>query len=271
MNGFSSGRQPTDRDVPMMDSSGSEMVAFGTNPEQNPYFGDDFRPLRDAGKNIMQMLRRDETSVHGDLYRRIMSTNPAGRIGSSNGGSSRIVDGANASRVNSSMRSANDAESNPAHKYFPPGSDGSNKIEEKADVDPGPIQHKQTIPLPPYLQEVRFKAKVSILMGLFPEAELAWMTADDTVYLWTYHRNGGKAHGIRGTSASGGESQFLEFKVPSKQPIVSVGLAPPKKGEFRITYIDTVCVFLFVSKPFGLRVPCSYMVCYGYGLHTNTL
>jgi hypothetical protein len=209
--------------------------------QQNQYWRDDFRPLRDAGKNILQMLRRDETSVHADLYRRIMSTNQVGR----------------SSRTSSASRTGNDADSNPAHRYFPYDNDDTAKKGDSANSDSnssngnssnnssnvdvsgvasGPIKHAQTIPLPPYLREVRSKAKVAILMGLFPEAQLAWMTTDDTVYLWAYHQSSGNINGIRSGSGAGGgvENQFLEFKVPSGQPIVSVGLVPPKKGELGI-------------------------------------
>lgn len=218
-------------DVTMVDSNGGFYSSSTIGDHQGEYWKDDFRPLRDAGKNVLQMLRRDETSVHGDLYRRIMSTNPAGRIGV---GSRININGGNGNvGASSTMAAANDADSNPAHRYFPSeeaehNSSDSNDI--NIDVD-GPIKHNQTIPLPPYLSEMRSKAKVSILMGLFPQAELAWMTTDDTVYLWTYHQNSGYANGIR--SGGGVENQFLEFRVPSHQPIVSVGLAPPKKGVFR--------------------------------------
>jgi len=201
--------------------------SYPSQSQQSQYWSDDFRPLRDAGKNVLQMLRRDETSVHGDLYRRIMSTNQVqGRIGG-----------------NSRSRTTNDSESNPAHRYFPyednnnNNKDGNiisnNNNNNNVDVA-GPIKHSQTIPLPPYLREVQSKAKIAVRMGLFSEAELCWMTTDDTVYLWAYHQNSGNINGIRGTSGGGGvENQFLEFKVPSGQPIVSVGLAPPKKGVFR--------------------------------------
>mmetsp|Transcript_11676 Transcript_11676/g.29571 ORF Transcript_11676/g.29571 Transcript_11676/m.29571 type:complete len:1883 (+) Transcript_11676:126-5774(+) len=213
---------PADADVTMADSNGDTFYSGPAQDQRSEYWKDDFRPLRDAGKNVLQMLRRDETSVHGDLYRRIMSTNPSGRIGIGGGGASST-----ASTI------TNSADSNPAHRYFPSEeAENSSTDANDADIDVvGPIKHNQTIPLPPYLLEMRSKAKVSILMGLFPEAELAWMTTDDTVYLWTYHQNSGNANGIR--SGGGVENQFLEFRVPSRQPIISVGLAPPKKGVFR--------------------------------------
>jgi len=219
---------------------GNNIPSFSTavavfEDNQRSYWKDDFRPLRDAGKNVLQMLRRDETSVHGDLYRRIMSTNPRGRIGIGGriNGTGTTIGGDSSS----TLAAANDADSNPAHRYFPSEEAETNGGDiggetNRTDVEVGgPMKHKQTIPLPPYLQEMRTKAKASLLMGLFPEAELAWMTADDTVYLWTYHQNSGNANGIR--SGGGAENQFLEFRVPSHQPIVSVGLAPPKKGVFR--------------------------------------
>ena len=213
----------------MVDSNRDSYSPGATQGQQVEYWKDDFRPLRDAGQKVLQMLRRDETSVHGDLYRRIMSANPGGRIGVGSG----TISGSSGS---STMTAANDADSNPAHRYFPSEEAETNSSDSSdTDVDVvGPIKHNQTIPLPPYLLEVRSKAKVSILMGLFPEAELAWMTTDDTVYLWTYHQNSG----IR--SGGGVENQFLEFQLPSRQPIISVGLARPKKGAFLLSLVQTI-------------------------------
>ena len=215
----------------MADKNENYQSSKVVSDERGEYWKDDFRPLRDAGKNVLQMLRRDETSVHGDLYRRIMSTNPSGRngIGMSIGGSS-----------SSTMAVANDADLNPAHRYFPSDDGGKNSTDGTNSTDGdivGPIKHNQTIPLPPYLIEVRKKAKVSLLMGLFPEAEIAWMAADDTVYLWTYQQNTSSAGGLRGQG--GAESQFLEFQVSSRQPIISVGLAPPKKGAYESEVLKT--------------------------------
>ena len=207
-------------------SFSTSMTVVGDN--HRSYWKDDFRPLRDAGKNVLQMLRRDETSVHGDLYRRIMSTNPAGRIGINGTGTAFGGDSS------STLVGANDVNSNPAHRYFPSEEAETNARDVNSETNTtdvevgGPMKHTQTIPLPPYLQEMRSKVKFATRMGLFPEAELAWMTTDDTVYLWTYHQNSGNANGIR--SGGGAENQFLEFRVPSHQTIISVGLAPPKKG-----------------------------------------
>lgn len=145
-------------------------------PDQSDYWKDDFMPLQNAGKSILKALRNDESSTHGDLYRRILSS------------------------TSTTNTFAAESESSVNHRYF---SDGTWK-------------HASSIPLPSFLQEQLAKAKMSSMMGLFPEAELAWMTIDDCIYLWTYTR-----------SADG---EFLSFQVPSHQPIVSVGIAPPKQG-----------------------------------------
>jgi hypothetical protein len=92
-----------------------------------------------------------------------------------------------------------------------------------------------------------------MLMGLFPQAGLAWMALDDTVYLWSF-RSTATTYGPDGQPAGG--SQFLQLTVPggagatavggagaaapatsssvgNRPIIVSVGLAPPKPGEFK--------------------------------------
>ncbi|KAG7360980.1 Nup133 N terminal like protein [Nitzschia inconspicua] len=181
------------------------------------YWQDDFRPLRDAGKGILAILRRDETSSQGDLYRRIIS-----KVGS-----------------------GTDPETNPDHHYFYPGdnsnqtniannnkgtNDNSDDWAFAPDSKESPIQHVGTIPLPPELQEKRKNVKISTMMGLFPQGELAWLTVDGTVYLWSYNS---ALDGTADGAAKAGESkQMIEFQMPSKQPIVSVGLAPPKPGVF---------------------------------------
>jgi nuclear pore complex protein Nup155 len=57
-------------------------------------------------------------------------------------------------------------------------------------------------------------------MGLLREANLAWMSSDDKLFLWS-------------TRAGANGSSFCSFVTPSGQSIVSVGIAPPKKGVFK--------------------------------------
>jgi Nup133 N terminal like len=197
------------------------------------YWRDDFRPLQDAGKHILGVLRKDESNPQGDLYRRIIS-----KVGS----------GA-------------DPEINPDHHYFYPGiankpSDGisstnnngsasTNNWTFTTDSKESPIRHVGTVPLPPELQDRRKKVKISTMMGLYPQGELSWLTVDQTVFLWSY--NSALDGTPDGASRAGESTQVMEFEMPSKQPIVSVGLAPPKPGKWleicsRTTFRD---IYLF--------------------------
>jgi hypothetical protein len=83
------------------------------------------------------------------------------------------------------------------------------------------LSHQRSVPLPPFLAQQLEQAKVSTYMGLFPQAELSWLTVDDKLYLWSYN-----------TSQNSMDPQdFSWFTVPSHRPIVSVGLVPPKQGK----------------------------------------
>jgi Nup133 N terminal like len=204
-------------------------AAAGPPGDRSSYWNDDFHPLYDAGKIILAKLRNDEQK--GDLYRRIMSKTPANATtvatsgpggassrsnGTSNGGVAGGVGPAGSAADDAASEESNNYD--PSHHYFPNG----------------PVRHSKSIPLPPYLQDLlTTKLKVSTTMGLFPQAEMAWMTIDDTVYLWTYNASFVSSGNVgTGMSATYHPSNhFLEFQVPSRQPIISVGLAPPKPGE----------------------------------------
>lgn len=169
----------------MMDSNGSTPGEHNaTSVNHSEYWKDAFVPLQHAGKAILQVMRKDETSPHGDLYRRILST------------------------PSTVPTTSGEMESIPNHHYFFDGG--------------GRCSHKQSIPLPAYLQDQLAQAKVSNVMGLFEQAQMAWMTIDDTIYVWSYNY-----------ASMSEQTEFLHFRVPSHQPIISAGLARPKPGVFR--------------------------------------
>jgi hypothetical protein len=146
---------------------------------EDEYWKDDFRPLQASGKLILKALREDESAPDADLYRRITNTSSA------------------------SQRD---------HHYFFDDSDSS-----KGAAALYQMEHERSVPVPPLLTNQLKTAKKQSLMGLFPEAQLAWMTVDEKLFLWS--------------SASGSNpTDFLNFEVPSHREIVSVGLVPPKKG-----------------------------------------
>ena len=187
--------------------------------EDSKYWKDDFTPLQTAGASILQVLRQDEAAADADLYRRITSSAAATTGTETNG--------------------ANNSNQNKSHLYF----------EDSSPVALSQLCHQRSIPIPPFLTPKLAKCKVSTYMGLFPQAELAWMTVDDTLYLWSFKNPSGAATAGAGLhmrqgynpSMSFGPSQnsyhanatsedFLWFTVPSHRPIVSVGLVPPKQG-----------------------------------------
>lgn len=186
-------------------SSNSQSPSPG-GTELSEFWSDDFAPLQSAGKAVLKVLRKDEASPHGDLYRRILSTPSA--------------------PPSASTASSSYADAIPNHHYF-------------AD---GKFAHSQSIPLPQFLQDQLSKAKMATLMGLFPQAQMAWMTIDHTIYLWSY--NSGASAG----EAAASENEFLYFQVPSRQPIVSAGLARPKPGTLKLACVSTSSTARVVPK-----------------------
>mmetsp|Transcript_14692 Transcript_14692/g.35843 ORF Transcript_14692/g.35843 Transcript_14692/m.35843 type:complete len:1892 (-) Transcript_14692:135-5810(-) len=220
-----------------------------TDYERGAYWDDDFRPLRDAGKFILDALRQDESSPNADLYVRINSSSTAPTWSES-------------SRVAISSSSLDQQESNPSHRYFSAesssGSNGNNNNNNndmyRTDVgEAAVVRHRETLPLPGHLREMMSRVRTQMLMGLFPQAGLAWMALDDTVYLWSY-RSTGTTYGPDGRPVAG--AQFLKFTVPStggnRPIIVSVGLAPPKPGVFR----ESVDWCLIITTKDEARVYC---------------
>lgn len=164
------------------------------------FWRDDYAPLQAAGKAVLAALREDEEAPDADLYRRIVSSGPG------------------------------------SHLYYP--STGANaSLHEAGSASPGSvpaptatIAHLRSVPLPPYLARELKATRFSSLMGLLPEADLAWMSVDERLYLWSYDSSPGS---FATASAAGGIENFCTFVNPSGQMVVSVGLVRPKKGKLQ--------------------------------------
>lgn len=151
---------------------------------------------------MLREMRGDEAAPDADLYRRITNSGGGGG-GMSSSGSTTVGGGA----TTSTPTNTTDTKS---HNYFHQESCSSSHI-----------SHSRSVPLPPFLAQQLEQAKISTYMGLFPQAELSWLTVDDKLYLWSYN-----------TSHNSMDPQdFSWFTVPSHRPIVSVGLVPPKQGK----------------------------------------
>ena len=158
----------------------------------------------------MAALREEESSNAADLYRRIAS-------GSSGTDEDR----------GHLYRSLDTTIMKDGSRHI--GRDGDaagGSATVSCDVHPS-LEHTESIPLPNYITNVLKDTKLSSQMGILPDANIVWVSVDDALYLWEYQRD--TVHGAGKTSNNADD--FVCFKVPSGQCIVSLGLVKPKVGK----------------------------------------
>jgi nuclear pore complex protein Nup155 len=80
------------------------------------------------------------------------------------------------------------------------------------------FQHERSTPLPPAVASQAKSVSKSLLMGLLPEASLAWMSVDHKLFLWNFDD----------------QEDFVDLEMASRQSVVSVGIAKPKKGTTKL-------------------------------------
>ncbi|KAL7467449.1 hypothetical protein ACHAXS_007692 [Conticribra weissflogii] len=102
------------------------------------------------------------------------------------------------------------------------------------------LNHDRSIPLPATLANEAKNAQITSAMGIFPEANLVWLSSDSKLFLWSYKSHLGEEDSDTSTSAWGAmpktggpddREDFCSFSVPNEQCIITVGLVRPKKGE----------------------------------------
>lgn len=117
------------------------------------------------------------------------------------------------------------------------------------------LRHEKSLPLPNHLSIEAKKAQLSSMMGLLPEANLVWLSADEKLFLWNYQASSttstiassnnpsfsdapsttstatptaaATTNGI-GISQDNNKQDYVTYTVPSGQCIVSVGLVRPQ-------------------------------------------
>lgn len=128
------------------------MAPTGATMEE--YWQDDFRPLNDASKAVMEALKYDETSPESDLYRRLASSG------------------------NASQQSWNSAEPYAqAHAYH-------NEAGESKPVTLK-VEHVSSRPLPDILMQAKKGVHRSTFMGVLPPLGWGYMTADATIFVFS--------------------------------------------------------------------------------------
>mmetsp|Transcript_3141 Transcript_3141/g.5841 ORF Transcript_3141/g.5841 Transcript_3141/m.5841 type:complete len:1874 (+) Transcript_3141:94-5715(+) len=174
-----------------------ESVSDGRpDTSEDPYLSNDFYPLKQAHDAVIAALRADEAAPDSDLYRRITSV-----AATSSDSRSRL--------------------------YQAIGDDASFAT---SNINDGDFYHntlslKNSIPLPPYLRNIIKETKHSSLMGILPQGNMAWVSVDDSLYLWEY--------GSLTNNSGCDKEDFVCFRTPSGQFVVSVGLVKPKPGVFK--------------------------------------
>lgn len=100
------------------------------------------------------------------------------------------------------------------------GHNTSSHLYFAAEAKDAPLKFDRRIALPRWLSEK--KASRQFRVGLWTQAELAWAIVDDTVYIWKFLDD-------RATP--------YVFTSKNKQPIIAVGLVPPKKGKRNVSSV----------------------------------
>jgi len=104
------------------------------------------------------------------------------------------------------------------------------------------LNHDRSIPLPAALANEAKIAQITSAMGIFPEANLVWLSSDDKLFLWSYKSHLGEGAldtatsawgSVPGTASLDDREDFCSFSVPNEQCIITVGLVRPKKGVFK--------------------------------------
>jgi Nup133 N terminal like len=138
------------------------------------------------------------------------------------------------------------------------GNGGSDDASSSVSTVSPRLVHVKSIPLPPALREALKGARTHAFLGLLAPAQLGWVSVDDRLALWKLPPpasplSSGSAMLLPAPSSTTNQQQqhqqplnggttddsspICQFRVPSGQPIVTVGPVRPKPGAF-VLHID---------------------------------
>ena len=211
---------------------------------KDEYLSNDFYPLQQANKAIISALRSDEISSNGDLYKRIAMSNSTTSNYLLLDNDDDDDDHTNDKKLNGDNNRNGGYHSNTNGQSFRSPQSNQQQQQQRQQVNSNLDAHTtykytSTIPLPSTItQMIQSQTKVSSLMGILPQGNMVWVSVDDALYLWEYGDSldvgGSGMSGGSGSGGSGSNEDFVCFKVPSGQCIVSVGLVKPKQGMYII-------------------------------------
>jgi Nup133 N terminal like len=213
------------------------------------FWRDDYAPLQLAGEQVLLCLREDETSPDADLYRRIATSSSSVAVSATSTSATTTGDVGSFSgyRLASSASSASSSADGNGRN----GAAGTALASPPTTTLVSPrLVHVKSIPLPAALRDALQAAQNHTFLGLLAPAQLGWLSVDDTLALWKlpspssplssgsmflpssssqaqqHQSNGGDDPNV-------GAAPICQFRVPSGQPIVTVGLVRPKPGASR--------------------------------------
>jgi Nup133 N terminal like len=185
------------------------------------YWSNDFTPLQAVGGMVNAALRADEEDVHSDLYRCIISGN------------------ASSPQPQSHLYFPTAATAATAAAAAAAAATTTNSLEDTAPQAEQVLKHRRSVPLPSLLTEKLSTVKRHSSMGLLPGADLAYLSVDDKLYLWSYQTTAT-------TASTPNSSSVCSFTVTSGQCVIAVGLVRPKKGTV-VSLLHVCCVRVIAS------------------------
>jgi Nup133 N terminal like len=138
-------------------------------------------------------------------------------------------------RINAALRA--DEESADVYRKIASHPTASHLYFSNDDLPPPEqsLQHVQSIPLPTLLSQQLTMVRMYSGMGLLAEANLAWLSVDDKLYLWSYQSDSFFSPPPGATAAP--SSVVCSMNMSSGQCVVAVGLVRPKKGRLEFSVV----------------------------------
>lgn len=190
------------------------------------FWKDDFRPLQWAGKSILQAMREDEEATDADLYRRLTQSQEGSHLyfqSETPSSSSTTTNDSSMANGWGGLGGSGNVTPRGGGGLSSPFTSNSARNTSKTAPPLVSLKHRKSLPLPSMLTEALKQVRTSSFMGLLLPVEMAWMTVDEKLFLFS--------------SEDPSQGMIQCFENPRKQPILAVALVKPRKGKFCIEWV----------------------------------
>jgi hypothetical protein len=202
------------------------------------FWRNDYAPLQAASEAVLQALRDDENNPDADLYRAMSQSGAGSHLYYRNSSAISMPAVVAGNDLDPAGNMTNGTAGSP---FSPAPTTAMNQPTSSTCSIGSRIRHVKSVPLPAVLSDMLRKGGfAATFMGLHSEAQMAWLSIDHTVFLWSY----GQDSPITSNGAPmpvdfalppeiddvGHSATFVSYTVPSHEPILAVGLVRPLKG-----------------------------------------